>query len=241
MAERRMFTNKIIGSDAFLEMPFSTQALYVQLNMNADDDVFVNNPRKIQRSMEASEDDLQRLIDKRYILSFDGGLVVIKHWRMHNTLRKDRYKPTQYIEQREMLEIKDNGSYTEKGDNQVTPTWQPSDNHLAPQYSIDKNSIDKVSGDKVSLGDGVESQNYGKYNNVELTDEEYIQLQSEFPSDFQQRIENLSFYLESTGKTYQNHLATIRYWAMKDKEKQSIKETQSSGNPFLDMLQDEGD
>ena len=155
MAEKRMFTQKIIDSDAFLDMPLSTQALYFHLNMRADDDGFVNNPKKIQRSIGASDDDLKVLLAKRYIIGFESGVVVVKHWRMHNTLRKDRYNPTFYQEERAMLEIKPNGSYTE-AKNTLATTWQPPGNHLAtngcqtvsgrlPQYSIDKNSIDKNS------------------------------------------------------------------------------------------------
>lgn len=99
MAEKRMFSQKIIDSDAFLDMPLSTQSLYFHLNMRADDDGFINNPKKIQRMIGASDDDLRVLMAKRFVLSFDSGVIVIKHWRMHNTLQKDRYKPTQYQEE----------------------------------------------------------------------------------------------------------------------------------------------
>lgn len=114
MAEKRMFTQKIIDSDAFLDMPLSTQALYFHLNMRADDDGFVNNPKRIQRTIGASEDDLKLLIVKRFVICFENGVIVIKHWRMHNTLRKDRYAPTQYQEELSRLKIKENKSYTEK-------------------------------------------------------------------------------------------------------------------------------
>ncbi|MDO4622633.1 MAG: DNA replication protein DnaD, partial [Eubacteriales bacterium] len=114
MAEKRMFTQKIVDSDAFLDMPLSTQALYFHLNMRADDDGFVNNAKKIQRVIGASEDDLKLLIAKRFVLIFDSGVIVIKHWRMHNLLRKDRYSPTQYQEELNSLELKENKAYTEK-------------------------------------------------------------------------------------------------------------------------------
>lgn len=156
MAERRMFTQKIVDSDAFLDMPLSTQALYFHLNMRADDDGFVNNPKKIQRMIGASEDDLKLLIAKRFLLAFENGVVVIKHWRMHNLLRKDRYSPTQYQEQKEELVLKENGAYTEKveipaipePDNQMATTWQPDDNQMATQDRIGKDSIGKVRIDK---------------------------------------------------------------------------------------------
>lgn len=141
MAERRMFTQKIVDSDAFLDMPLSTQCLYFHLNMRADDDGFVNNPKKIQRMIGASDDDLKILLAKRFLLGFESGVVVIKHWRMHNLLRKDRYNPTQYQEEYEQLMLKDNGSYTE---NDVLATnWQPDGNQLATQDSIGKDSIGK--------------------------------------------------------------------------------------------------
>lgn len=112
MAERRMFTKKITESDAFLDMPMSTQCLYFHLNMSADDDGFVNNPRKIQRMVGASEDDLKLLMAKSFILSFDSGVIVIKHWKMHNYIQSDRYKPTDYVDEKSMLYLKKNKSYT---------------------------------------------------------------------------------------------------------------------------------
>lgn len=137
MAERRMFTKKIIDSDAFLDMPLSAQALYFHLNMRADDDGFVNGPRKIQRMVGASNDDMNLLIAKRFILTFESGVIVIKHWRMHNLLRKDRYTPTQYQDEYKRLETKENGAYTEV----LTTNWQPNGNQVAPQVSIGKVSI----------------------------------------------------------------------------------------------------
>lgn len=140
MPERRMFTQKITDSDAFTEMPLSTQALYFHLNMNADDDGFVNNPKKIARSIGASEDDLKLLLVKRFILGFDSGVIVIKHWRMHNLLRKDRYNPTQYQDEFKSLKLKENGSYTEDG-NQMATNWQPDGNQLATQVRLGKDKL----------------------------------------------------------------------------------------------------
>ena len=121
MADKRMFTQKIIDSDPFLDMPLSAQALYFHLNMRADDDGFINNPKRIQRTVGASEDDLKLLIMKRFVIGFENGVIVIKHWRMHNALRKDRYTPTQYQEELAMLSIKDNGSYTERSLGELPP------------------------------------------------------------------------------------------------------------------------
>ena len=114
MAEKRMFTKAIIDSDAFLEMPLSAQALYFHLNMRADDDGFINNPMRITNYVNASADDLKILLAKRFIIRFDSGVIVIKHWRMHNTLRSDRYHPTDYQDELSLLCVKKNKSYTEK-------------------------------------------------------------------------------------------------------------------------------
>lgn len=235
MAERRMFAKTIIDSDAFIDMPLSTQALYFHLSMRADDDGFINNPKKIQRMIGASDDDLKVLCMKRYILPFDSGVVVIKHWKIHNYIRNDRYKPTVYIEEKAMITNKENGAYTE-----VDTIGIPNGYHLDTQDRIGK--VSKVK-DSIELGEDIEEASpppppkptrhkYGFYKNVLLTDEDYLKLQEEFPHDYSERIERLSEYIASSGKSYKNHLATIRNWARKDKEKTKDK----SSNPFLDML-----
>lgn len=112
MAERRMFAKSIIDSDAFLDMPLSSQALYFHLSMRADDEGFVNNPNKIRRMINASDDDFKLLMAKKFILFFDSGVVVIKHWRIHNYIRGDRLSETNYREERASLAIDENGSYT---------------------------------------------------------------------------------------------------------------------------------
>lgn len=113
MAERRMFSKTIIDSDAFLEMPLSSQALYFHLSMRADDDGFINNPKKIQRTIGSSDDDLKLLIAKRFIIPFESGIVVIKHWKLHNYIQKDRYKPTIFINEKTLIREQDNGVYTD--------------------------------------------------------------------------------------------------------------------------------
>ena len=113
MAERRMFAKTIIDSDAFVDMPLSTQALYFHLSMRADDDGFINNPKKVQRMIGASDDDLKVLLMKRFLIPFASGIVVIKHWKIHNYIQKDRYKPTVYAEEKALITTKKNGAYTE--------------------------------------------------------------------------------------------------------------------------------
>ena len=103
---------KIVDSDAFLEMPLSTQCLYFHLNMRADDDGFVGNSKKIMRMIGANEDDLKILLAKRFLIYFEDSVVVIKHWWIHNTLSKDRYSETTYIDDKAQLYVKENKAYT---------------------------------------------------------------------------------------------------------------------------------
>lgn len=112
MAERRMFTKKIVDSDAFLDMPLSSQALYFHLSMRADDEGFINNPKKIQRMIGASDDDMKVLVAKRFIIVFESGVIVIKHWKMHNYIQGDRFHPTDYKDERRQLYVKDNKAYS---------------------------------------------------------------------------------------------------------------------------------
>jgi len=109
-----MFTLKIVDSDAFLDMGQGAQLLYFHLSMRADDDGFVDNPKRILRMVGGNDDDLKILLAKRFLIAFDSGIVVIKHWRMHNYIQNDRYSPTQYIEERCLLHVKENGAYTDK-------------------------------------------------------------------------------------------------------------------------------
>ena len=108
-----MFAKTIVDSDAFLDMPLSTQALYFHLSMRADDDGFTNNPKKVMRMIGAGQNELELLLDKRFLICFENGVVVIKHWKIHNYIRSDRYKPTVHIEELNKLTTKDNKAYTE--------------------------------------------------------------------------------------------------------------------------------
>ena len=140
MAERRMFTKKITNSDAFIDMPLSTQALYFHLNMEADDDGFNSSPKKIQRMIGASDDDLKLLFAKNFIIPFESGVVVIKHWKLHNYIRNDRYKETVYQEEKALLEVKDNNVYTLG----IPNGYQMDTQVRLGKVSIDKNSIELV-------------------------------------------------------------------------------------------------
>ena len=112
MASKRMFAKQIIDSDAFLDMSLSTQALYFHLCMRADDDGFVNNPKRIMRLLGSGDDELKLLIAKKFLIPFESGVVVIKHWKIHNYIQTDRYKPTAYQDELKQLGLKDNKAYT---------------------------------------------------------------------------------------------------------------------------------
>lgn len=231
MAERRMFAKTIVLSDAFLDMPLSARCLYFTLGMLADDDGFVNSPKSIMRQAGASTDDLNLLMAKRFILAFDSGVIVIKHWRIHNYIQKDRYKESKYMEEKATLMIDQNGAYTECIQDVST---------LDTQVRLGKDR------DRIELGeDSIEEDppkhtrhKYGMYKNVLLTDEEYAKLTEEFPHDYSDRIERLSEYIASTGKKYKNHLATIRNWARNDVAKKPAG--RKGGNVFLEIAQEEG-
>lgn len=136
MAERRMFAKSIVMSDAFLDMPLSARCLYFTLGMLADDDGFVGNPKSIMRQCGASKDDMNILLQKRYVLGFESGVIVIKHWRMNNYLQNDRHKSTTYLEELATLRIDDRGAYTEK-EGMYTECIQ---NVYTGKDSIDKNN-----------------------------------------------------------------------------------------------------
>ena len=265
MAERRMFAKTIIDSDMFIDMPMSARLLYYDLAMRADDDGFVNSPKKIMRFVGASMDDMNVLIAKQFIIPFESGVVVIKHWKIHNYIQKDRYKATSYQAEKESLTLKNGTYYTDD-----LPDVSNLDTEcIQDVYSLDtqvrlgKDRLGKVrlelgkdrdrdrerqelesahapenlpleiaenKNNKNNENDFNNSDNkkptrhkYGTYKNVFLTDEDMEKLKTEFPDDWQNRIERLSEYIASSGKTYKNNLATIRVWAKKDKERKALK------------------
>ena len=248
MAERRMFAKTIIDSDAFIDMTISARLLYYDLAMRADDDGFVNSPKKIMKFVGASVDDMNVLIARQFIIPFESGVVVIKHWRIHNYIQKDRYKPTSYQEEMENLTLKNGAYYTEN-----LPDVSNLDTEcIQDVYEMDTQvrlGKDRLGKDRIEstraharetlpleISENDSSENikpetpkkptrhkYGTYKNVLLTDEDMNKLKSEFPDDWRNRIERLSDYIASSGKTYKNHLATIRVWAKKDKERETLK------------------
>lgn len=135
MAERRMFSKSIIDCDRFLDMPPTSQLLYFHFGMRADDDGFVSQPRSIMRLCFATDDDFRLLVAKGFIIPFESGVIVITHWNVNNSLRKDRQKSTIYEHEKAMLETRNNGIYAlstncQPSDNQMSTNFQPNDNQL---------------------------------------------------------------------------------------------------------------
>ncbi|WP_075574320.1 MULTISPECIES: replisome organizer [Tissierellia] len=219
MADKRMFSLKIVDSDLFLDMPLSSQCLYFHLSMRADDDGFVDNPKKIIKIIGANEDDLKILITKGFVIVFERGIIVITHWKINNYIRNDRRKETMYITEKQSLTQTENGAYIKlenlgiPNDNQVS-TICP---HSIGKGRLDKVSIDKGRGEKENQAAPVSF--YGKYQNVRLTEEEYHKLKDKLQSHTDTMIEKLSRYIKSSGKYYKDHYVTILNWYEEDKDK----------------------
>ena len=231
MAERRMFAKTIVLSDAFLDMPLSARCLYFTLGMLADDDGFVNSPKSIMRQAGASQDDLNLLMVKRFILKFDSGVIVIKHWRIHNYIQKDRYKESKYMEEKATLMIDQNGAYTECIQDVST---------LDTQVRLGK---DRLESGKDSVGEVIEEEaspppTRSKRFVPPSVDEVRDYCQERGNSVDPQRF--VDYYSSNgwmVGRTkMKDWKAAVRNWEQREKAQEPAK----SSNPFLDMLQ-EGD
>lgn len=137
-----MFAKTIVDSDAFLDMPMSARLLYYDLALRADDDGFVNSPKKIMRTIGASQEDLDVLLKNKFIIGFSSGVIVIKHWFIHNYIRKDTYNATPYTEERTLLKIDKNKAYTLAGDDSCTNSKRTVD-VTSTQVRLDKVRSDK--------------------------------------------------------------------------------------------------
>lgn len=237
MAERRMFARSIVESDAFLDMPLSARCLYFALGMDADDDGFVGNPKSVMRQASATQDDLKLLITKRFILSFESGVIVIKHWRINNYLRNDRYKPTTYVEELKTLGLDDKGAYTEiKGG---IPSGIPVVYQMDTQYRLGKVSIlekeNKKEKEVAKQADKPPSvarkHKYGKFNNVLLTEDEYNKLLAE-PKG-KEAIEFFSDYRERKGYKAKSDYLSIKKWVFTALDEETIREKRiGAAQPF---------
>ena len=263
MAERRMFSKSIVESDSFMDMPCSAQSLYLHLCMAADDWGFVNNPRAVRRMCGASEDDLRLLASKKFILEFPSGAAVIKAWWINNYVPADRRHATRYQEELAMCYIDENKSYTLR-DTGVRPADMfTSPKPVYKLYTEDRLGKDRLgegsNSSKVdnqpdpergssSAGPGGDAaaasakgkpkpqkHKHGENGNVLLTDDELAKLKERFP-DWSERIDNLSWYLSSTGKSYKSHYSTILNWARRDGAKAKPARMDSAVLSALDSV-----
>ena len=229
MAERRMFAKTIIDSDAFIDMPLSTQALYFHLSMRADDDGFINNPKRIQRMIGCGDDDMKLLCAKRYILPFDSGVVVIKHWKIHNYIKKDRYKETVYQEEKAQLILKENGAYTE-ANNAVDTEWFQDGSKMDTQVRLGKDRIGQVSLVEGSVVEGdtattTEDDELRQLNGplgqgvVWLTENQISSLLDRMNIEaFDRYVKRLADFIIDKKAHVKNHYETILKWYKEDSQ-----------------------
>lgn len=181
MASKRMFSKQAVRTDRYLDMPLTAQAVYFHLNMEADDDGFIGSKKRILSMIGASQEDYNCLVENGYILEFESGIIVITHWNIHNTIQKDRYKPTIYQDELSTL-LKDcNKVYTKRFQN---------GSNMETQYSVDKNRLD-IDKNSVSV-ESCGTHTHGTFNNVFLTDKEYQQLKTDYPNIADDIINQLS-------------------------------------------------
>jgi len=206
MAQKRMFSLQIIDSDLFLDMPVTAQNLYFHLSMRADDDGFISNPKKIIRMVNSGTDDFKILLAKEFVIPFESGICVIKHWKIHNYIQNDRYHKTIYLAEKSQLSENESKVYV-KNTGMDTECIQDVSG-MDTQIRLDKIRLDKAKVDK-------KKHRHGEYNNVLLSDTDLDKLKTKF-NDYLFKIKTLDEYIETTGKKYKNHYLVINKWAEKD-------------------------
>lgn len=241
MAQRRMFAKTIIDSDAFLDMPHSTQLLYFHLSMRADDDGFINNPKNIMRMIGCKDDDLKILLTKKFILPFESGVVVIKHWQIHNYIQKDRYVETKYKEEKAMLVLDENKAYTIKDEGCIQNGYIL-ETQVRDRLELGKDSIELDNNipafeEKSSPASAKASKHkYGEYKNVLLKDEELQKLKKEY-QNWEELIQYLDEYIEMKGYKAKSHYLCIKKWVV-DAVKRNSKKNASGMSDFKDLMEE---
>lgn len=234
MAEKRMFSKKIIDTDWFMDMPASSQNLYFHLSMRADDDGFVSSPKRIIKLIGATEDDYKILIGKKFIIPFESGVCVITDWRINNYLRNDRYAETVYKEEKEQLTLNENGKYI---------LGIPAVDLVLSNSISNSNSIYNYNKEDESVREEEnkkQKHKYGEYKHILLTDEELEKLNTEFgEEETQKAITYLDEYIEMKGAKYKSHYMAMRKWvfsAVKEKEQKTAKENKANKGSMWDTL-----
>lgn len=223
-----MFSPQIIDSDAFLDMSPSAQNLYFHLGMRADDDGFVGSPKKILKIVGGNDDDLKILLAKRFVLGFESGVVVIKHWLIHNLIRSDLYKETQYKKEKSTLGLNENGAYTElrSGVSEIkaieAPEWLKRRRKEQRTANVPLTAL-RIGKDRIGK-DREEQEKYPPSYLKGIPKEDVSELVSIYDiseSQIKLLADKILVYCESKGRTYKNYKAALRSWVMKDFKKRS--------------------
>ena len=261
MAERRMFAKTIIDSDAFLEMPTTSQLLYFHLAMRADDDGFVNKPKSLMRMVGCKDDDLKLLFVKKFLIPFESGVVVIKHWKIHNYIRKDTYTETKYKEEKATLELDENSAYRLA---EESPLQLRDESVTSPSTQV-RLGKDRIGKDR--LGEGSKGKKETTHDLMQRLLPDYVipvVLQAKMNEWITYKTERKEAYKEqgmkSLLKQIENHCVLygdqavcdliddsmangwkgIIFDRLKQKPIRQAPSVHGSSNPFLDMLE-EGD
>lgn len=213
MAQRRMFSLNVVDTDRFLEMPPSAQLLYFQLGMHADDDGFVSSPKRITKTLRCRDKDLQMLVDRGWLISFDSGIVAITDWKLNNSIKADRYCETVHVREKNMLQLSDNKRYI-----LMDPNWNQTGDILEPQNRIDKDKVDQDRIEKNNIDQYKSEQrreteqnaprqpvsagkrSYGQFGWVQLSDREYAELSNDLGTEELERcIDYVDAFAQTTG------------------------------------------
>ena len=230
MAERRMFAKTIIDSDAFLEMPATAQMLYFHLAMRADDDGFINNPKRIMRMIGSGEDDLKLLILKKFIIPFESGVVVIKHWKIHNYIRKDTYNETKYKQEKATLELDENSAYTQS----FLCSSRTCDTSVDGSLTQDRIGKDRIGKDRLDNA----GASRPRFTPPTIADVSQYCIQRGNTVDAQRWFD---YYTSNGWMVGKNHMkdwkAAVRTWERGDNTRGPKKQAPASESAYTDQMQ----
>ena len=245
-----MFAKTIIDSDAFLDMPATTQLLYFHLSMRADDDGFINKPKAIMRDCRSNDDDMKLLIAKKFIIPFESGIVVIKHWKIHNYIAKDRYTETKYKEEKGTLMLDENKAYTQCIQNvDKLETQVRLGKDRIGEDSIVKDNIEKKNKKATALDDIISS--YTDYEPLKNAISEFVKMRKTIKAPMTDNAVKLMFNkldklaTDNDIKILILNQSILNSWKgifeLKDNRPyQNVKQTQQgTGNFFIDMMMQE--
>ena len=236
-----MFAKSIIDSDAFLEMPVTSQHLYFHLSMRADDDGFINKPKSIMRMIGASDDDLKILFMKKFVIPFESGVVVIKHWRINNYIRKDMYHETNYKEEKALLEEDENGAYRLLVTNPLQTCTETETQNRLDKNSLDKNRLELIAPTSADIDAEVFDKMpclENHYYTIHM--EEVETYKKRFPAvDVEQELRNAITWIESNPKNRKTISGAKRFltnWLIKAQNRsRAYSERNKSGVNYIDI------